>query len=62
MEIKKSTNKDPKAYEILIRKRGTYDYASYCPQINRIVKGEEHEEVKEKMEKFIEEHIQSIED
>jgi hypothetical protein len=62
MDIKKPIIKDPKAYEILIRKRGINDYASYCPQLNYIIKGQEHEEVSQKMENYINEYIISIVD
>lgn len=62
MEIKKPIIKDPKAYEILIRKRGMNEYASYCPQLNYIIKGQEHEEVSQKMEQYINEYIKTITD
>ncbi len=60
MEIKKPVIKDAKAYEILIRKRGINDYASYCPQLNYIIKGREHEEVSQKMEDYINEYIKTL--
>lgn len=51
----KSTNKDD--YEILIRKRGENDYASYCPQLNFMIKGFDHSQVKEYMSDYIDRHI-----
>ncbi|MGB9701740.1 MAG: hypothetical protein ACPL1A_03310 [Candidatus Kapaibacteriota bacterium] len=56
--ICQSTNRDD--YEILIRKRGGNKYASYCPQINFMLQGTEHEEVYEAMMKKIDEHILKI--
>lgn len=32
-------------FEILVRKRGENTYAAYCPQLNIVRKGAEHEEV-----------------
>lgn len=54
----KSTKFDD--YEILIRKRGESDFASYCPQINLMIKGNSHQEVHLKMKEKIEEHIFKI--
>ncbi len=47
-------------YEILIRKRGESDYASYCPQLNLMIRGEAHEQVHELMEEKIAHHIQNL--
>lgn len=47
-------------YEILIRKRGENEYASYCPQLNVMLTGTFHEEVEGKMEEYIENHIKNI--
>ena len=60
MEHKKSTSTNPDSYEILIRKRGETDYASYCPQLNLIIKGSEHEEVADKMRDAVNKHIESL--
>ncbi len=57
MEIKKSTSTDSFDYEIVVRRRGENDYASYCPQLNLMVNGIEHEQVVMLMRKKIEEHI-----
>lgn len=62
MDINISTSKNRNDYEILIRKRGVYEYSSYCPQINQMVKGKEHNEVKDKMNEIIREHIESLPD
>lgn len=56
--ISKSTNIDD--YEILIRKRGEGQYASYCPQLNKMLTGAEHMEVQNKMLDEIEEYIKSL--
>lgn len=47
-------------YEILIRRRGESDYASYCPQLAHMIKGTAHEEVEEAMKSFIRQHIAMI--
>ncbi|MBL7974099.1 MAG: hypothetical protein JNJ85_04265 [Candidatus Kapabacteria bacterium] len=48
-------------YEILIRR---YDmsnqYASYCPQLARMIKGEAHEEVENAMKDVIMQHINAL--
>ncbi len=60
MQISTSTNLFD--YEILIRR---YDmsnrYASYCPQLGEMIKGEEHEEVENAMKQRIMEHIAQLE-
>ncbi len=58
LNISKSTNPDD--YEILIRKRGDDVYASYCPQLNHMIKGEEHEQVRNLMKEHIENHIHEL--
>lgn len=60
MEIKisKSTNIDD--YEIMIRKRGDGNYASYCPQLNLIIRGNQHEQVQYAMLDKINEHIEKM--
>lgn len=57
-EKSKSTKYDD--YEILIRRRGEMEYASYCPQLNFMIKGTEHEEVANRMKAFIEKHIEDM--
>ncbi|MFA6570082.1 MAG: hypothetical protein WCT77_02480 [Bacteroidota bacterium] len=47
-------------YEILIRKRNEGDYASYCPQLNLMIKGLTHESVKEMMKEQIEKYIATL--
>lgn len=59
-EVKVSESKDLNDYEILIRKRGENQYASYCPQLNFMLTGTEHEEVREKMYNHITSHIENI--
>ncbi|MDQ1265674.1 MAG: hypothetical protein QG635_825 [Bacteroidota bacterium] len=60
MEIGKPTSTNPLDYEILIRKRGEDDYAAYCPQLYVMIKGAEHEEVRDKMKQHIESVIENI--
>lgn len=55
-----SQSTDPLDYEILIRRRGETDYASYCPQLAHMIKGEQHEEVENAMKKYILEHIEFL--
>lgn len=56
--ISNSTNIDD--YEILIRKRGDFEYASYCPQLNLMLTGTFHEEVENMMIERIKLHIESL--
>ncbi|MBX3045344.1 MAG: hypothetical protein KIT33_12290 [Candidatus Kapabacteria bacterium] len=56
--ISTSTNIDD--YEILIRRRGENEYASYCPQLNLMLTGTFHEEVENKMYEKIQNHIQQL--
>lgn len=60
MEIIKSKSQNPEEYEILIRLRGENEYASYCPQLNVMLTGAEHEEVKNRMGELINEHIEQL--
>lgn len=57
MKFVRSTSTEKEDYEILIRKRGENDYASYCPQLNFMIKGFDHEQVKEYMSDYIDRHI-----
>jgi len=56
--MQQSTSTNLLDYEILIRR---YDmanrYASYCPQLGLMIKGEEHEQVENAMKEKITEHI-----
>ncbi|MGQ9819382.1 MAG: hypothetical protein ACUVQ1_05600 [Candidatus Kapaibacteriales bacterium] len=58
MELSKSINIFD--YEIYVRRRGENDYASYCPQLNLMINGKNHEEVVQQMRKKIEEHIAKL--
>jgi hypothetical protein len=60
MEATILKSKEMSDYEILIRRRGEHDYASYCPQLNHMIIGTEHEEVVKLMKAFIEEHIDKL--
>jgi hypothetical protein len=61
-DIKILKSKNVEDYEILLRKRGVYEYASYCPQLNYMIKGKEHNETLEAMKLYIQNHIDSIAD
>lgn len=56
----KPTSTDINDYEILIRRRGEDDYASYCPQLAHMIKGTAHEEVEDAMKQFVMDHIESL--
>ncbi len=58
MEMPTSTDKND--YEILIRKRGDGDYASYCPQIAHMIKGSEHVEVEDAMKEYVLQYIEEL--
>lgn len=58
--MKQPTSTDPNDYEVLIRRRGENDYASYCPQLAHMVKGKAHEEVEEAMKAIVLEYIASL--
>lgn len=60
MEINKSKSTNIDDYEIMIRKRGNDNYASYCPQINLIIRGTQHEQVQHSMLEKINEHIEKL--
>lgn len=59
----KPTSRDPNDYEILIRR---YDYganyASYCPQLAYMIKGEAHEEVENAMKEYVAAYIAALGD
>jgi hypothetical protein len=54
------TSIDPNDYEVLIRRRGEDDYASYCPQLAHMIKGTAHEEVEEAMKAIVLAYIASL--
>lgn len=58
--MNRPTSTDPNDYEVLIRRRGEQDYASYCPQLAHMVKGNAHEEVEEAMKAIVLEYIASL--
>jgi hypothetical protein len=60
MDFKPSTSLNINDYEILIRKRGENEYASYCPQLNLMLTGSFHEEVHNLMYEKIVEHINEL--
>jgi hypothetical protein len=53
-----STN--PQDYDILIRRWGETGYASYCPQLEHMIKGTAHVEVEEAMKQYILDYIASL--
>jgi len=60
MERKLSMSTNANDYEILIRKRGEGKYASYCPQLNYMLAGDEHEQVYGLMVEKVNAHIDSL--
>lgn len=60
MEVKISQSSNLYDYEVLIRKQGNNNYASYCPQLNLMLSGTEHVEVQTAMEDKIKEHIANL--
>ncbi len=58
--MKMPTSTDPNDYEILIRRRGESDYASYCTQLAHMIKGQAHEEVEDAMKEFVMNYIASV--
>lgn len=60
MDIKKSESPNPQDYEIMIRKRGDANYAAYCPQLNLLIKGDNHELVHTEMKNIINKHCDEI--
>lgn len=60
MEFQPSQSTNIYDYEILIRKRGENEYASYCPQLNLMLTGTFHEEVEELILEKIKEHIENL--
>lgn len=60
MERQISSSVNANDYEVLIRKRGEGKYASYCPQLNNMITGGEHEEVYGLMVEKINKHIESL--
>lgn len=54
------TSTDLQDYEVLIRRRGDNDYASYCPQLGHMIKGTAHEEVEEAMKDYVRAYIASL--
>ena len=47
-------------YEILIKQKVDSDYLAYCPQINYLVKGVSYQEVFDKIDTLILNHINHI--
>ena len=44
-------------YEILIRRQGENTYAAFCPQLELVVRGTAHQQVEQKMQQLIQEHV-----
>ncbi|MCU0424727.1 MAG: hypothetical protein MUF71_03760 [Candidatus Kapabacteria bacterium] len=58
--MSKPTSTNPSDYDVLIRRWGETGYASYCPQLEEMIKGNAHVEVEEAMKKRILEYIASL--
>jgi hypothetical protein len=56
----KPQSTDPQDYDVLIRRRGETVYASYCPQLEHIIKGTAHVEVEDAMKSYILTYIESL--
>jgi hypothetical protein len=59
--VNRPTSTNPHDYEILIRRWGETGYASYCPQLEYMIKGTAHVEVEDAMKQHILNHIASLE-
>ena len=55
-----SNSQQREDYEILIKQKYNSGYLAYCPQLNRLVKGDSFESVYNELENIINEHINSI--
>ena len=60
MSFTQPTSTEIYDYEILIRRTGEQEYASYCPQLNYMIKGTEHEEVQDKMKAYVNKFIDEL--
>lgn len=60
MSFKQSTSQNIDDYEILIRRRGETEYASYCPQLNYMLTGDTHEEVEDLMYNYVKKHVEKL--
>jgi|GEM_PF-394632 predicted RNase H-like HicB family nuclease len=61
MSFESSINIEPNEFEILIRKRGEDDFTAYCPQLNIMFKGNDHERVRQDLAAHIQRHIEALE-
>ena len=57
-EISNSSQRED--YEILIKQTYALKYLAYCPQINRLIKGDSFDAVYNEIDKIISEHIQIV--
>ena len=58
--MNKPTSTNPNDYDILIRRWGETGYASYCPQLEEMIKGTAHVEVEEAMKRRVLEYIAGL--
>lgn len=56
----KPQSTDPQDYDVLIRRRGETVYASYCPQLEHVIKGTAHVEVEDAMKAYILGYIERL--
>jgi hypothetical protein len=54
------TSTNPHDYDVLIRRWGESGYASYCPQLEMMIKGTAHVEVEDAMKKHVLEYIAGL--
>ncbi|TAE22884.1 MAG: hypothetical protein EAZ92_15230 [Candidatus Kapaibacterium sp.] len=60
MTDQSTTSTNPSDYDVLIRRWGETGYASYCPQLEFMIKGTAHVEVEEAMKEHILKHIEQL--
>ena len=44
-------------FEILVKREGETGYSAFCPELELIVRGTQHQQVEEKMKLLILEHV-----
>lgn len=57
-KVKVSNSKRRDDYEILIKEKYDSNFISYCPQLNKLIKGKSFEYVYSNMKELINKHIE----
>lgn len=60
MSAQQPTSTNPSDYDVLIRRWGETGYASYCPQLEYMIKGTAHVEVEDAMKQHILNYIEGL--